>query len=212
MKAKRCATPKALPTSRQWWKDGVAPEAEPPISPSRRRTMVRHASADRQRQYAAGSQPLAVFDELVACRRRTTATNTTVRVPRWAIDAAIHEVLLRMTLDRRPGQNASLWRKAIMESTHRIRYDAVQWAEREGFVGQVKWQAAVAYCGEPVQTVKAIQQSHARIVKTPSFGQLSAQYVADSSGPKSTMERRKEAKMLKEALNKIVWKQAASQG
>ena len=206
MKAKRRATPKALPTSRQWCKDEKDGEIDPPIPPSRRRTM-----ADRQRQYAAGSHPLAVVDELVACRRRTTATNTTVRVPRWAIDAAIHEVLLRMTLDRRPGQNASLWRKAIMESTHRIRYDAVQWAEGQGFVGQIKWQAAVVLCGTPVQKPRAIEQSHARIVKDPLLGQLSAKYVADSSGPKSTMKRLKEAKMLKEALNKIVRKQAASQ-
>lgn len=128
-KAKRRTTPTL--SRRQWFEDGVAPETETPMSPSKWPTIVRHTSADRQRQYAAGGQPLAVIDELIACLRdqRTTATHPTVPVPRWAIDAAVREIVLRITLDRRRGRNASLAGKAVMESTHRLRYEMVQKVE-----------------------------------------------------------------------------------
>lgn len=209
-KAERLTTPTL--SRRQWFEDGVALETEPPMSPSSWPTIVRHTSADRQRQYADAGQPLAVIDELIACRdQRTTAMDLTVPVPRWAIDAAIRELVLHVTLDRRPGRNASLSGKAIMESTHRLRYDVVQWAEREGFVGKFKWQAALALYGDPNLKVTTIRQSHARIVKDPSFGQLSARYVAASSGPRSDMKRREEATTLKDALNKIGKKQLAWQ-
>lgn len=200
-------TSKALPpTSRKWWKDGPAGDTGPPESPSKRRTLLRTASADRQRQYATGQQPLAVVDELVACLRQTTAT---VRVPRWAIDAAISEMFLRVSLDRRRGQNASLGAKAAMEATHRIRYEMVRKAEQLGFSGRFRFEAAVLLCGREragsVLRVRAVQQSYARIKQNPSFGSLSAQYVTAPS--RSATDIKKEQRELLKQLNAIARKQ-----
>ena len=208
-------TSKALPpTSRKWWKDGPAGDTGPPESPSKRRTLLRTASADRQRQYATGQQPLAVVDELVACLRQTTAT---VRVPRWAIDAAISEMFLRVSLDRRRGRNASLAAKAVKEATHRIRYEMAQKAgegpDGLGFTGRFRWEAAALLCGRElngsVPSAKAVQQSYARIVKNPTFGQLSATYVAASSDWANNREQK--AHTLAKALIALLKKQAHSQ-
>ena len=233
-------TSKALPpTSRTWWKDGPAGDTDPPESPSQRRTRLRTASADRQRQYATGQQPLAVVDELVACLRQTTAT---VRVPRWAIAAAITEVFLRVNLDpRRRGQNASLGAKAAMEATHRIRYEMVQkvedmekehlremvqtaeqmdathrlryekvqQVEQRRFTGRLKWELAAALCGEPVASANAVEQSSALIKKNPSLGLLSATYVAASSDWANNREQK--AHTLAKALTALLKKQAHSQ-
>ena len=226
-------TSKALPpTSRKWWKDGPAGDTDPPESPSKQRTLLRTASADRQRQYATGQQPLAVVDELVACLRQTTAT---VRVPRWAIAAAITEVFLRVSLDpRRRGRNASLGAKAAMEATHRIRYEMVQKVEdmekehlremvqkaeqmdathrlryekvqrveQRRFTGRLKWELAAALCGEPAASPNAVEQSYALIKKNPSLGLLSATYVAASSPPLT----RPEVVALPKKLNAIMKK------
>ena len=226
-KAKRRTTPTL--SRRQWFEDGVAPETESPMSRSKR---LRTASADRQRQYATGQQPLAVVDELVACLRQTTAT---VRVPRWAIAAAITEVFLRVNLDRRRGRNASLAGKAVMESTHRLRYEMVQKVEemeknhlqemvqkamqmdathrlryekvqrveQRRFTGRLKWELAAALCGEePAASAKAVEQSYALIKKNPSLGLLSATYVAASSPPLT----RQEVVALPKKLNAIMKK------
>ena len=45
-----------------------------------------------------------------------------------------------------------------------------------------KWQAAVVLCGTPVHKPRAIEQSHARIVKDPSLG-LDALPKAEVSAP-----------------------------